>query len=87
VTRNDPRTGDAFVRDWVEFVGSVGEARHLAGLSRTHLYVWLNDPDRRMSEDSMVKLARAANLPIEALVRRWTPIKDLDIWRWLKTYR
>jgi len=87
VKRSDPRNADEYIRDWVESIGSIREAGRVAGLSRTHLYVWLDDPDRRLSEIPMTNLARASGLPIEALVRRWTPIKDLDLWKWLRAHR
>jgi len=87
VRKNDKRNADEFIREWVESVGSIQAAGKLAGLCRSHLYMWLDEPDRRMNPASTLKLSRAANVPVEALVFRWTPIGKLDLWKWLKVYK
>ena len=83
-SRTDERTGDEFVRQWCEHLGTIVAAGKVAGLSRTHLHTWLDDPNRRLSWQNTLKLAKAAGLPVEALVDRWTPIKDLYVWRWVR---
>jgi len=84
ISRQDDRTGDEFIRQWCEHIGSILAAERAAGLCYNHLHTWLNDPNRNFSPDNAVKVAHAANMPLEALFYRWTPIKDLDFWRWSK---
>jgi len=81
--RDDPRTGDEFIREWAKHVGSVRAAERLAGMYPTHLHQWLKDPDRRLNPETTLKLSRAAGLPTEALEYRFRPIKDLDFWYWV----
>ena len=87
VRRNDPRTADDFIREWAASLGSVREAGRAAGLSKSHLSTWLDDPNRRMNPNSQLKLARAADIPVEALVFRFTPIKNLDFWAWVDRFK
>jgi hypothetical protein len=84
VSRYDSRTADEFIRQWCESVGSVRRASEEAELVSNHLHVWFADPDRRLSPDSTEKLSKAANLPFEALYYRFTKIKDLPMWKYLK---
>jgi hypothetical protein len=83
-SRTDKRNADEFIRDWADSVGSVLAAERIAGLYRGHLHVYFSDPDRRLNPDTALKLSRAAGIPCEALMFRWTPIKDLDMWKWLE---
>ena len=59
----------------------------MADLCPNHLHVLLSDPNRKLSPDNALKLALAANMPVEAVLFRWTPIKDLDFWKWLKQHK
>jgi len=43
------------------------------------------EPERRFTFTVALKVATAANLPVEALMLRWTPIKDLPLWQFLET--
>jgi hypothetical protein len=83
VRKNDKRNADEFIREWCISIGNVCEASRLAGLYYKHLGIWLNEPDRGLSPDTIGKLSRAANIPAEALLFRWTPIGELDMWKWL----
>jgi len=84
VSRRDTRTADEFIRQWCESIGSVREASREAGLVANHLHVWFADPDRRLDPKSTEKLAKASGLPFEALYFRWTKIKDLPMWKFMK---
>jgi hypothetical protein len=84
IYRTDTRTGDEFMRLWCEHVGSISGAEKLAGFRPNHLHVLLSDPERKLSPDNALKLAIAADMPVEAVLFRWTPIKDLDFWKCLK---
>ncbi len=87
VRKNDPRTADEFIREWIQHVGSVLAAEKLAELYRGHLHTWLGDPNRRFGPEVQLKISRAAKIPVEALQYRWTPIKDLDFWKWVKLFK
>ncbi len=87
VTRHDARTGDQFIREWIQHIGSVLAAEREAQLYRGHLHTWLGDPGRRFNPESQRKLARVAGLPIEALQFRFEPIGKLDMWKWLKAFK
>jgi hypothetical protein len=87
VSRKDNRTGDEFIRQWCEHIGSVVKASKQAGLYRNHLHVWLTDPSRNLNPENARKLAHAANMPVEAVLYRWTRIKDLDLWKWTRIRR
>ncbi len=82
--RRDKRTGDAFIREWAKHLGSVREAERRAEVYRGTLHNWLSMPEARFVPLVTLKIARAAGCPIEALVYRWTPIKDLDFWKFLE---
>lgn len=85
ISRNDTRTGDAFLREWCEHVGSTRKAAAAADLTYyNHLHVWFNDPDRMFSPAIARKVAQAANMPVEALLFRWTMIKDLPFWQFAR---
>ena len=84
ISRKLAITGDEFIRQWCEHVGSVRHATKLAKLKNNHLHVWLTDPNRNFNLANARKMAFAANMPVEAVLYRWTPIKDLDIWKWQK---
>ena len=84
VTRNDPRTGDAYIREWCGHIGSVIKAGKRAGLYSTHLHVWLNDPDRQFSAKCALQVSHAAKVPVEAILYRFTPIKELGMWKFMK---
>jgi len=86
IRRNDPRNADEFIREWVESIGSVLAAERVAGISKRHLHVWFYDPDRRFNGETQLKLSRAADIPVEALVYRWTPIGQLDMWKWVDRF-
>ena len=84
ITRNDRRTGDEYIRQWCESVGSIIAAGRKAHLFRTHLHVWLDDPDRSFSPVTALKVSRAAKVPVEAVLYRFVPIKDLGMWKFMK---
>ena len=87
VRANETRDGDTFVRDYIDHCGTIAEAERKAGLGEGNLRLWLHDPDRRLSADNARKLARAADLPFEAVMFRFDPINSLDCWAWLKAHR
>jgi hypothetical protein len=84
VHRRDKRTGDDFIREWAASVGSVREAERRAGMYRGNLHNWLVEPDKRFNSNTTLKLAIAASCPPEALEYRWTPIKDLQMWKYME---
>jgi hypothetical protein len=84
ITRNDARTGDDYLRQWIAFIGNATHAEEAANLCRGHLRVWIYDPNRGFSSEVALKLARASGAPVEALMYRYTPIRDLDFWRFVK---
>ena len=77
---NSTLTADAFIRQAVEVHGSIGAIEKEIGLYPCNLRVWLYDPDRNFSPDVALRVAAYFGLPCEAVLRRWTPIKDLNIW-------
>ena len=81
--RDEKRTGDAFVRAWAVHCTSVCAAERKAGLTIRHLHNLLNDPSRGLQPENALKLSRAAGVPVEAIIFRWTPIKDLEMWKWM----
>ena len=82
VKRGEKRTGDVLIREWTKRVGSVMAAERLVGMYPRHLHNWLNDPDRRFTPEVAQNLSRVSGVPIEAILYRWTPIKELDMWKW-----
>ena len=84
ITRTDTRTGDAFLREWCEHIGSIYKAETAADLTSCHLHVWFNDPDRMFAPRTALKIAKVANMPVEALLFRWTMIKDLPFWKFAR---
>jgi hypothetical protein len=84
ISRKDERNADEFIREWARHVGSVAAAEREAKLYRGHLHLWLCDPSRRFSPEVTQKISRASGCPAEALMFRWTPIKDLDMWNLLE---
>ncbi len=84
IFRRDTRTGDSFLRLCCVHIGSIRKAEKVAGLKHNHLHSWFNDPNRGFSPTVALKVALTFNMPVEALLFRWVPIKDLDFWKWLK---
>ncbi len=84
ITRTEKRCGDEVVRDWVDTFPNVHRAELASGLSKGHLRLWLDDPDRGLMPDYALKLAQSAGVPVEAILFRWRKIHQLDMWRWVK---
>ena len=84
IFRTDTCTGDAFLRLCCVHIGSIRKAEQFAGLKHNHLHSWFNDPDRGFSPAVALQVALAFNMPVEALLFRWVPIKDLDFWKFTK---
>lgn len=72
------------MRDWAKHVGSVREAERRADVYRGTLHNWFVDPEAGLKPEITLKVSRASGCPVEALVYRWTPIKDLDFWKFLE---
>jgi hypothetical protein len=85
IKRTDKRCGDEYIREWAVHCGSVREAERRAGVYRGNLHNWLVEPDRRFNPATTLKIATAAKCPTEALEYRWVPIKDLTMWKFLRT--
>jgi hypothetical protein len=81
ISRNDSRTGEEYLNEWIASIGNCTKAEDVAGLCRGHFRVWVYDPHRGFSADVALKIAEAANCPIECLMYRNTPIRELHFWR------
>ncbi len=86
IKRSSTECGDALVRQFVASMGTVSATEVALDFTVGHLRLWLHDPDRGMTPPNLFKLARGVNLPVEAILFRWTPIKDLDMWRWVNRF-
>ncbi len=70
-------TATQYVEGIVEAQGSMIAVDRLAGLCNGHIKVWLGNPERQLSKDSMEKLRSAYGIPVAALIFRHVPIRQV----------
>ena len=83
VSQNDERTGEEVVRIWAAHIGSVRAAEREAGIYPRHMHTWFDDPDRCFNPTTALKVATAAGIPVEAVLYKDVPIKDLTMWKFM----
>lgn len=86
-SRDDTRTVDEFLREWAKSEGTLVAAARASGVPRNHLHSIFYEPYRRGGVLTMEKIARAAEIPVEALLYRFTRICDLDFWNWVDRFK